>query len=76
MSFLYVCVVLIIFNKLLFKPMHDRLVSRSIDALHQCFLVVICDTRHVSFWINEIMHGSVRTVKLAIVKLVCYIIPV
>ena len=50
--------------------MHDRLVSRRIDALHQCFLVVFCDTPQASFWINEIIRGLGRAVKLPITKLV------
>ena len=33
-------------------------------------VIVICDTPQVSFWINVIMRGLARAVKLAIVKLV------
>ena len=35
-------------------------------------VTVICDTLQASFWINQIMHGLARTIKLAIVKLVYY----
>ena len=31
-------------------------------------VIVICDTPQASFWINEIMRGLARAVKLAIVK--------
>ena len=33
-------------------------------------ITVICDTPQASFWINEIMCGLARVIKLAIVKLV------
>ena len=33
--------------------MHDRLVSRRTDALHQCFLVIVC-CGHVTDVIGEI----------------------
>ena len=35
-------------------------------------IIIICDTPLASFWINEIMRGLARVVKLAIVKLVYY----
>ena len=34
--------------------MHDRLVSRRIDALHQCFLVLVCDPEQEVF---EMSYG-------------------
>ena len=36
-------------------------------------VIVICDTPQASFWINDIMRGLARAVKLAIVKLVYYV---